>query len=364
MKFTSTEEKLKERIKELTCLYEISKIISQSDSVNKGVLEEIILSIKRAWRYNDDTIVEIQILEHTLSTSKIKEQTVFQTCSIQITNKYAGFIKIHYPQAKYAENDFLEDEQKLLTTIAFEIGNFIEKHQILNETALLNRTIERLDRLNLLGEMTAGIAHELNSPLGNILGFAELIKSNATDPKIISDVSIIINAAIFSREIVKKLLFFSCEIPQQLKLQELQPIINFVLAFLKPNFQKKDIKSEVLISDNAIMANVDSVQITQVLFNLFLNALYASPKKSTIKIEVQSTSENILITIADQGSGIHDDIKQKIFDPFFTTKPINEGCGLGLSIVLEIIKKHNGEIVLKNNFPAGTIFIIKLPANQ
>jgi two-component system NtrC family sensor kinase len=361
MRLASTEEKLKERIKELTCFYEISQIITQSQSVTNQVLKEIILSIKKAWHYNDEAITEIQISDSNISTSVINEQTVYQTSAIQIAGKNIGYIKVHYPQQKFTANSFLTDEQKLLDAIANKIGNFIEKYQILEKTALLNQTIERMDRLNILGQMSAGISHELNTTLGNILGFAELIKVTNVEPEIDSDISIIINAAIYSRDVVKKLMHFSTEIPQQLKQQPISPIITFALSFLKPNFLKKDIKSELVFNDNTLTAKIDSVQLTQVLLNLLLNAIYASPPKSIIKTTIENDIQNLCITIEDQGTGIPENIKQKIFNPFFTTKPTNEGYGLGLSVVHSIIKSHNGEIIVKNNLPTGTIFIIKLP---
>lgn len=225
------------------------------------------------------------------------------------------------------------------------------------------RTVERVDRLSVLGEMTAGIAHELNTPLGNILGYAELIKSNNTNPEIDSDISIIINSVIYSREIVKKLMFFSCEMPQQLQLQEIKPIVNFAMSFLKQNFQKRNIKSELIFKNDTVVARIDNVQLTQVFFNLLINAIHASPEKSIIKTIIESDTENLFITVEDHGIGIPDAMKQKVFEPFFTTKATNKGCGLGLSVVHGIIKNHNGEITIRNNTPRGTIFIIKLPLN-
>ncbi|SFD53725.1 sensor histidine kinase [Flavobacterium phragmitis] len=361
MNLQLTEENLKERIKELTCLYEISKIISKSNSIHIQTLHEIIVSIKNAWRFNLDATVEIHVIDYHLSTSEHSENSIFQSSIIKIKNEDVGHIKVHYPSIKYSQEDFQEDEQKLLDTIAIEIGNYIEKYQTLERKTALRRMLERMERLTLLGEMTAGIAHELNTPLGNILGFAELIKDHNTDPDIDSDISIVINSVIYSREIVKKLMFFSCEMPQKLELQEVKPIVLFALSFLKSNFQKKEIKHELIIKDDTIIAKIDSVQITQVLFNLIINAIYASPEKSTIKIIVDNDDYNLYLKIEDQGTGIPAEIKDKIFNPFFSTKPVNYGCGLGLSVVHGIIKNHNGEIVQQDNFPNGTIFIIKIP---
>lgn len=361
MQLITTEEKLKERVKELTCLYEISKTISQAHCLEKKILKKIISATKKAWRFSEDAIVEINIPEFFLSTSKVPEKTIFQISTIMIEHVTSGYIKVHYPLKKYTQNDFLADEQKLLNTIALEVGNYIEKIQNLIKETLLRRRAERIDRLSILGEMTAGIAHELNNPLANILGFAELIKDHNTDPIIASDISTVINSVIYSREVVKKLMFFSCEIPQQLKSEEIKPIILFALSFLKQNFQKKEIKHELIFKNNQTIAKIDSVQITQVIFNLLINAIYTSPNKSTIRIIVENDFESAFITIEDQGKGIPNNIKQKIFEPFFTTKPISDGCGLGLSVVHSIIKNHNGEIIIRDNVPTGTIFIIKFP---
>jgi len=361
MKLAPTEEKLKERVKELTCLYEISKLISRSECINEITLKKIISSIKKAWRFNKDATVEIQVGDYSLLTSKIPKKSVYQISYIKGENFKPGFIKVHYPADIYTKKSFLKDEKKLLDNVALEIANYIDKFRNIEKEARLIKTTERLGRLSILGEMTAGIAHELNTPLGNILGFAELIKEQNTNSEIDPDIEIVINSVMYCREIVKKLMFFSCEMPQQLKPEKIQPIITFALSFLKQNFQQKNIKSELIFKNDNIIAKVDSVQITQVLFNLLINAINASPEKSIIKTIVDNDNDNLIITIEDQGIGIPDEIKQMIFEPFFTTKAINEGLGLGLSVVQGIIKNHNGIISIKDNIPNGIIFTVQIP---
>jgi len=363
MQFSPAEEKLNERVKELSCLYEISKIITQTNSINKEALRKIILSVKKAWRFSADAIVEIQVPNYYLATKEISESFISQKSTIKIPGEVTGYIKVNYPKNKYKTNAFLAEEQRLLDTIAFEIGNYIEKFKTLEKINLLNTAIERMNRLMLLGEMTAGIAHEINTPLSNILGFAELIKNQNTDPCIDSDIETIIHSVIYSREIAKKLLFFSGDVQQKLKVQELKPIFSFVLSFLKPNLQKKKIKAEIFFKDEKTTAKVDSVQITQVLFNLLINAIYASPDNSTIRILIETISKNILISIEDQGTGIPENVKSQIFHPFFTTKSNSDGFGLGLSVVSDIIKNHNGKIKVSDNTPKGTIFSITIPVS-
>lgn len=363
MKLKNTQEKLNEKINELSCLYEISNLISKSDSVSKETLLNVITSTKKAWKHHKNIIVELQVRDYHLATSKKITSGIYQTSDITIKKVVTGWIKIYYPQEKYTQKDLNEDEQKLLDTIAIEIGNYIEKYETLERKALLRSSIERMQRLIHLGEMSAGIAHEINNALSNILGFAELIKERNTDTEIDHDISIIINSIIYSREIVKKMMFFSNEMPHKIEFQEIKPIFSFALSFLKSNFLRKRIKYLLFFQNENIIAKVDSVQITQVLFNLLLNAIYASPEDSIITIIINSDNDFLYIKIEDQGTGVPGDLKEKIFTPFFSTKPINNGQGLGLSVVNEIITRHNGEILIEDNFPNGAIFTIKIPLN-
>ncbi|WPO78470.1 sensor histidine kinase [Flavobacterium sp. KACC 22761] len=298
------------------------------------------------------------------TTAPLPSQSLFQNSVINLPYTEPGYIRVHYPSENFNPSDFLLDEQKLLDMVALEISHYIEKFQILERKASLRRTLEHMDRLAILSETIAGIAHELNNPLANILGYAELIKITNTNSEIDSDITTIIDTVIYTREIVKKLMFFSCEMPYQPKLQDINPIITFALSILKQNFHKKEIKSEVHFNNKISTAIIDSVQLTQLVFNILKNAIQASPQKSTIKTIIENDEKNIIIKIEDQGHGIPEEIKQQIFEPFFTTKKIKNGAGLGLSVVHGIIKNHNGEITVINNYPSGSIFIISLPINQ
>ena len=361
MKQFSTEEKLTERIKELSCLYEVTNILNQSQLTNEEVFIAISSRLKEAWRFSKSAIVEISFEDFYFSTDEKIETTIFINDDLIVENNTVGEIKIHYPASDFTEDDFLEDEKKLLKKVCFEVGFFLEKKEKQIKEEQLKRSVERVDRLSILGEITAGIAHELNTPLGNILGFAELIKQQNTNSQIDRDVSKIINAAIYSREIVKNLMFFSCEMPQNKSFFAVKPIIMQALTLLGPNFKKGDITYKVNFTDDSIKAKIDNIQLTQVLFNILLNAIYVSPPKSKIYVDVFSAENDFVIEIKDNGTGIDDENKQKIFEPFFTTKPIGEGTGLGLSVVHGIIKSHQGDIQALDNKPKGTIFRIKLP---
>jgi signal transduction histidine kinase len=149
--------------------------------------------------------------------------------------------------------------------------------------------------------------------------------------------------------------------PQHKEFIQIKPIVDQALKLLSQNFQKAEIHYNFKIDNPSLEAQIDSIQFTQVLFNLLINAIYVSPKMSTISVEASSTPTNFILEIKDEGSGIPTDLKSKIFEPFFSTKPVGEGSGLGLSVVHGIIKSHRGEIITFDNKPAGTVFQIRLP---
>jgi signal transduction histidine kinase len=362
----TVEKDLKERIKELTCLYEVSSIIVNNDynELDK-TLYSIALSLRRALQYNDDTIVEIQAGKIHLISSALPTNSSTIKSTIKVFNEPKGFIKIHYPAEKYSEKDFLEEEVILLKTVVVNVGDLMERVAIRENEAVVKRKMEHADRLSILGEITAGIAHELNTPLANILGFAELLKSKETPgTQTSNDLDKIINSAIFSREVVKKLMFFSCEMPQNMTEVDIVPVIEDAITLIDPTFTKNEVKYKLNLPKSEILLKADTIQLTQVIFNLILNAIYFSPKNGTIKLALEQGKDKIVLKISDEGPGIKPENVGKIFQPFFTTKGVGDGSGLGLSVVHGIIKGHRGTIDYQENIPSGSIFIITFPKKQ
>ncbi|HAF78375.1 MAG TPA: sensor histidine kinase [Maribacter sp.] len=359
---TSAEAKLKERVKELTCLYEVTSIIVNADYDQiDASLEAIVYCLKRAWQFEQVTEVFLKVGEYTVQTDDFKPNMVCLSSKIKVFNKLEGEVMVGYPSEKYSIDDFLIEEQTLLNNVALDVGNLIERKQIRDSEALTRRKMERTDRLHILGEITAGIAHELNTPLANILGFAELLTDKMTDKQSVRDLEKIMDSAIFSREIVKKLMFFACEMPQEMKRVQLIPIVTSVIKLLAPSLRDKKIKLVTTYENEDLVLQADTVQLTQVLFNLIMNAIYYSPENGIISVKVLDTENHILLKIADQGEGIPKELEDKVFEPFFTTKPIGEGTGLGLSVVHGIITSHKGTIEHEQNTPKGTIFTVNFP---
>jgi PAS domain S-box-containing protein len=221
------------------------------------------------------------------------------------------------------------------------------------------------EKLAAIGQMSAGIAHEINNPLGNILGYAKLLLKDTSLNEIQREkLEIITEQARKGSDVVQGLLNYSRQTGSQRESVSVNRIIEDVVTLLLPQAEKSKIR---IISDLPDIPEItaDPRQIEQVLFNLVLNAVQAIGASGTIWVETSVSGRRyIQITIRDTGPGIPDDIQCKIFDPFFTTKPVGKGTGLGLSVCLGIIRDHGGDIDLISAAGEGALFIIRLPLGE
>jgi signal transduction histidine kinase len=360
---SKTEQALQERIKELTCLYEVSSIIVNADAkLLQDTLKAIANSLKKGFQYPDKTLILITTDGISTSTELSIEDAVTIHSNINIFNENKGTLEAQLNASEFKKEDFLKEEQLLLDNVALKVGNMLERLEIQKNELSLKRQMERADRLSILGEITAGIAHELNTPLANILGFAELLKTDLeNNKKALADLDKIIQNTIFSREVVKKLMFFACEMPQEMKRVNIIPNIKNAINLLDATFRKEHVKYVVKIEDEELWLRADPIQLTQIIFNLLMNAIYFSPKDGLVTIEALQTKKDIVLKISDEGEGFTPDALEKVFQPFFTTKPTGDGSGLGLSVVHGIVASHKGTIIAQNNPNKGAIFTITLP---
>ncbi|MGV3610613.1 MAG: sensor histidine kinase [Fluviicola sp.] len=360
----NTESKtLRERLKELGCLYDIAKITLDSNKSFDEVIVEIVNRIPEAWQHETAAICQIQIRTEWYKSAEEPLNHVFQEQIIRINNQGIGRIRIYYPEP-YTQLDFLEEEYRLLEKLAVDLALFIEHHEIKSRELRYLESLRHHDRLKVLGEITAGIAHELNTPLGSVLGFSQLIIDDSKDPATLADAQKIVHAALHAREVVKKLMYFSCELPQRLEFVSLNDLVNEIIVLMRPNLDGKGIILEKSLETEPILVQLDTVQITQVVFNLITNALHASPENGKIFIEICDKGENAELVVQDFGIGMTEEIVTQIFEPFFTTKELGEGMGLGLSVVHGIVKSHKGSIFVKSKVNEGTVFRIVLPKKQ
>lgn len=223
--------------------------------------------------------------------------------------------------------------------------------------------LHQAEKLAAVGRLAAGIAHELNNPLGNIVGYAKLLlKTGNLGDYEREKLSVIIEQAEKGSEIIRGLLEFSRERPLELKNISLNNSIERVLSTMAYMIEPAGIKVYKHL-DKIPPVEADESQIEQVLHNIILNAIQAidGRENGIIEIRTSASDSTVQISISDNGPGIPKEHLSLIFDPFFTTKPPGKGTGLGLSISLEIIKKHGGSIWAESESGKGATFHIILP---
>ena len=248
----------------------------------------------------------------------------------------------------------------------------IEKlHKSINDLNLSKEKLEttrqalkQSERLATMGQLSAGIAHELNNPLGIITMYSNILKdeSSPEDP-VRKDLDLIIEQADRCKRIVGGLLNFARK--NQVNYSEVN-IIQFAKHSIASVMVPANIKVviEHKISNPLVM--LDSDQMMQVLSNVEKNAVEAMPEGGTITISLYEEAGDIILNIIDTGVGISDENMEKIFTPFFTTKGVGKGTGLGLPIIYGIVKMHKGKIDITSNAdpvkgPTGTTFMITIP---
>jgi two-component system NtrC family sensor kinase len=264
-------------------------------------------------------------------------------------------------------NGLAETEMCLPYSIE-KLHKYIRELNISKEKlANVQEALRHSEKLAGMGQLSAGIAHELNNPLGVITMYSNILKEELPiDSPMLQDIDLIVEQADRCRKIVGGLLNFARK--NQVNLTE-----SDVVKLAKHSIDSVIIPEEVQIRFNVEVNDplvmIDCDQMTQVFTNLLKNSVEAMPGKGLIQFSLSDSSDHITISITDNGTGIQPENMDKLFTPFFTTKEIGKGTGLGLPIIYGIVKMHKGDIIVKSNVdPAagatGTTFTITIPRNR
>jgi PAS domain S-box-containing protein len=229
----------------------------------------------------------------------------------------------------------------------------------------LEAVARQSEKMSGIGQLAAGVAHELNNPLGVILGFAQALtrRISASDPNA-DPLRSIEREAIRCRNLVQNLLLFSREHKPGFSLENPVTMLQSALSLVEAQAKVKRVEVRKEIAPDVPVVEMDGNQIQQVIINLCSNAMDAMPDGGVLTVGLGREEDRIVLRIADNGSGIPKEIREKIWEPFFTTKAAGKGTGLGLSLVYEIVHKHHGQIDLQSEVGKGTAFSIRLPFSQ
>lgn len=259
-----------------------------------------------------------------------------------------------------------------VTTRRIQEGQLRESEEryrkLLDERNQLEAQLNRSIKLACLGELSAGIAHEINNPLGIILGFAQdILDEIAEDHPLFESVRIIEQETRRCVEVVKNLLDLARLKPPQISDVDLVHLVRDSVSLLMPKIKQNKIEVDWSGNEDLPSVRVDPQQLQQALINVMLNSIQAMPSGGRLVISVQRTKparhqqpRRLLITIADTGQGIAPEQMARIFDPFFSTKG-SKGTGLGLAVCQRIIEDHCGKIQMISRQGVGTTCTIALP---
>lgn len=241
-----------------------------------------------------------------------------------------------------------------------------ERRAVEAELAAQREALFQSEKLSALGELLAGVAHELNNPLSVVVGHAMLLKEMTSDPEIALRLEKIGAAAERCARIVKSFLAMARQQTAQFQPVDMNEVARTAIEVTGYALRSANIEVELKL--DAQLPNVcgDAAQLGQVLTNLIVNAEQAleereGPRRLTIETAHQPGSENISIKVADNGPGVAQELRNRIFEPLFTTKELGIGTGIGLALCHRIVETHNGEIALKSSPGDGAIFSIELP---
>ena len=250
-------------------------------------------------------------------------------------------------------------ERRRRTELQLATDQLSETHRQLQSSF---HQLRQADRLSAVGQLAASLAHEIRNPLGSIEGAIDIVERTADEERRREFLGIIKKETRRLNGLLTNLLNFARPRTPQIREAQVDTMVRTVADLTSHNAQQQGIQIRLDIAPDLPPVECDSEQIVQVLLNLTLNALQASPAGSQISISVERSRNMILMRVSDEGSGIAEVELDKIFDPFYTTK--EGGTGLGLAVSYQILVQHGGGITAERNPGKGMTFILTLPIRQ
>jgi signal transduction histidine kinase len=222
--------------------------------------------------------------------------------------------------------------------------------------------MKRSERLYAIGQLSAGLAHEIRNPLASIGGAASILMKNASEERRQEFLEIIEKESKRLNRLLTKFLDFARPRAPQYQPVDVGALVEPVIDLATHGIGPRPVRISTQVSTDLPLITCDPEQIKQVLLNLTINAIQAMPEGGGILVSTRKNSTRVIIEVKDEGIGIRPEHLDKIFDPFFTTK--DTGSGLGLSVAHQIITQHGGILTAQNNAERGATFSVSLPLKQ
>ena len=254
-----------------------------------------------------------------------------------------------------ASMDFIDDEET-----GQGLGALVTLHD-LESVQAIESELELSRRMAAIGRLTSGVGHEVKNPINAIVVHLELLKNKLGDsyPPASRHLEVIDVEIRRLDRVVQTLVDFSRPVELQLKEQDLRSIVGDVLVLARDELSTRNVTLEGSLPSNALVANVDADLLKQAVINVIQNGAQAMPNGGRLRVVLQEQKKVAILSIADEGCGIPDEIRDKIFDLYFTTK--SEGSGIGLAMTYRILQLHHGSVEVESNVGRGTEFVFRIP---
>jgi len=300
-------------------------------------------------------------VERAVAT-QVCRQNGWEVCvPLTVGQKLIGFLALG---AKRNRNVFFAEDLELLETLGAEASVALENARLYEELKKSQEIIRRADRLSALGTLAAGIAHEVRNPLVSIQTFFQLAPSRLHDEEFMTTfLGMTANEVKRISDLISELLSFARSPTPSLRPIDFNEVVERVATLLEPEARKHQLTLERALAPTLPLINADADQIKQVLINLVLNAIQATPPDGVVSLTTRPAERGDVrvcqLEVRDTGVGIPKDRLGHIFNPFFTTK--DKGTGLGLAIAHQIVVEHGGAISVESEEGGGTCFYVDLP---
>lgn len=345
-------------------MYRIAHIAAQPNLSLDDTFQEIVELLPSAWQYPDVTTARVILEDRTFHSRGFEVGPHCLAAEILVQGTPLGRVEVFYTARgrDLETTPFLEEENHLIEGVARELTFIIERKHAEQEKRQLQESIRHADRLATIGQLAAGVAHELSEPLGNILGFAQLVqKSPGLPDQARGDIDRIVDASLYAREIIRKLMFFSRQTPSRMTEVNLNQVVGDVISLLESRCTKAGIIIVLELSQELPLVHGDPGQLQQVVVNLAVNAIQAMSDQAELRVVTVVRDDTVSLIVDDTGEGISPENVPRIFAPFFTTKDVGQGTGLGLSVVHGIVSAHGGSAKVESKLGRGARFVIRLP---
>ncbi len=245
-------------------------------------------------------------------------------------------------------------------------GAFVLFDDVTDKRRLQEQLVQS-EKMSAIGQLIAGVAHDLNNPLASVVGFSDFLSESAdVPPGLAEPLRVIRQEAERAANIVHNLLSFARRQEAQRQREAIGPLLESTIALLRNELLAHDITVELHVEPDVQPPELNANQIKQVFLNLLNNAVHAiaaAGRPGTIRVQARRWLDGLAVHVTDDGPGMPEDVAQRVFEPFYTTKSEGQGTGLGLSISQGIVKEHGGRITLETTPGAGATFTVELPGS-